>query len=221
MSAKYCQLFTNQPIEFLQSYSVDIKTWFENLMRRNDASATLGRGLVTNAETTKNCQIDFEPVGGVFGLGVDTVEAKFTALGGVSGYWVPYHAGTELPGWADVPRDNPAHRFVFTAGMNGCAFEITESPLGPQYMRVYHNQHPESQLVNDKLKAQNQKLLSRADFSDYGGAQLPPGKNPVAFNFLYYKGGSWAYVFQPQSFDALSNAPAKKQDAGIRAKSIF
>ena len=45
--------------------------------------------------------------------------------------------------------------------------------------------------------------------------------NPVAFNFLYYRNGVWNYVFQPQAFNALSQAPARRLMGQASSRSVF
>ncbi|MGQ5521995.1 hypothetical protein ACUHMQ_01915 [Chitinimonas sp. PSY-7] len=121
----------------------------------------------------------------------------------INAYWCPFIQGMVLPGYVDVPRRNPAHRFIFTAAMNGCALVVTESPLGAHMMRVYHHQHPGSQPVNDLIKAQGQEVISYIAFDDYGrdNGSLPA---PNGFNFLYYRKGGWRFALQPQLFNMVT-----------------
>lgn len=222
MSQKYNALFTTDPFGFIKTYTVDIKTWFENLMRSATTQTRTDAMYKEFVERQKVGAMNLEPVGGLLGFGVDTVEFQFARVGaGIDAYWVPYHAGEGLPGWADVPRRNPTHPFVFTAGMNGCAFVVTDSPLGGAYMRVYHNQHPDNQNVWQSIHGAGRPIISIANFDEYGGGPLGHGINPVAFNFLYYRNSGWNYVFQPQSFNALSLAPARRLVGQASMRSVF
>jgi len=221
MSAYYNNLFTVDPVAFIKTYTVDIKTWFENLGRGKTEARRVGARLVDAANALGACRVDFAPVGGVFGFGVSTVQLQFVQHAGVDAYWVPYHAGGGLPGHCDVPRGNPASNFVFTAGMNGCAFVITDSPKGAGYMRVYHHQHPNENSVWQAIHNAAQNIISYTDFEDYGGPPLAEGMNPVAFNFLYYRNATWVHVFQPQQFSALSQAPAQRLIGLDKVRSAF
>jgi hypothetical protein len=177
--------------------------------------------LVSAANALGSCRLDFEPIGGVLGFAVKTVQVQMIPHGGIEGYWAPYHAGHGLPGFTEVLRQNPPTNFVFTAGMNGCAFVVTDSPKGPAYMRVYHNQHPDVASIWNDINAVGMPVISYSGFQDYGGGALPHGMNPVAFNFLYYRNGTWNYIFQPQSFNALSKDPAQRQIGQASMRSVF
>ncbi len=226
VSAQYNNMFRQNPIGFVNNYTVDIKTWFEGLMRtpRDPAHQYLQASALAGV-----CRFDFEPAGGFLGFGVNTVTARVVGNNGIDAYWAPYHAGGGLPGYTDVLRRNPPTRFVFTAGMNGCAFVVTDSPRGPAYMRVYHHQHPgdannqtqESTSVWQAIANQGQQIISVSSFEDYGGTPPPHGFNPVAFNFLYYRNSTWVYVNQPQQFNALSRAPARRQIGQVTVRSLF
>lgn len=221
MSAHYNGLFRQDPFAFINTYTVDIKTWFEGLMRRAGGGGFEG-ALLQAANTAKVGRFDLAPVGGFLGWGIHTVEVRMTPHGGIDAYWVPYHAGLGLPGYADVPRINPVTPFVFTAGMNGCAFVVTTTPGGGGHsLRVYHNQHPNNHSIWNQIHAVGQPVVSYVDFNDYGGGALDPGMNPVAFNFLYYRNGTWNYVFQPQAFNALSQAPAQRLPGQASMRSVF
>ncbi|BBO81734.1 hypothetical protein DSCO28_23000 [Desulfosarcina ovata subsp. sediminis] len=218
MSAYYNNLFRADPFRFINTYSVDIKGWFEGLMRHGDG---MSRALVQAANAAGVCRLDFDPVGGFFGFGVNTVQVQMIPQGGIDAYWVPYHAGHGLPGFTDVLRLNPPSKFVFTAGMNGCAFVVTDSPKGVAYMRVYHNQHPNVDSIWNDIHNVGMPVISYSGFEDYGGGALPNGMNPVAFNFLYYRNGTWNYVFQPQAFNALSKNPARRLIGQSSMRSVF
>lgn len=219
MSHYYNTLFQADPVGFINTYSVDIKGWFDGLVRISGNGDNFA--LLDASNEAGACCMDFEPLGGIFGYLVDTVQARFVPNGGIPAHWVPYHAGLGLPGYTDVLRLNPASNFVFTAGMNGCAFVVTDSPMGAQYMRVYHNQHPDAQSVWADIHAVGYQVISYAGFDEYGGGTLAPGLNPLGFNFLYYKNSTWNYVFQPQAFDALSQVPAKRLIGQALIRSVF
>ena len=53
------------------------------------------------------------------------------------------------------------------------------------------------------------------------GARWKHGVNPVAFNFLYYRKGTWIYVFQPQSFNAVGQAPLQRLIGQATTRSVF
>lgn len=219
MSNHYNAMFRADPVRFVNTYSVDIKGWFEGLMRSTGnkySHALLGAG-----NALGSCRMDFEPLGGFMGFGVDTVQARFVPNGGIDAHWVPYHGGLGLPGYTDVLKLNPASNFVFTAGMNGCAFVVTDSPKGAAYMRIYHNQHPDEKKVWDEIHSLGLQVISFAGFDEYDSGVLADGINPVAFNFLYYRNSTWHYVFQPQAFNALSQAPARRIIGQASIKSVF
>jgi hypothetical protein len=221
MSAYYNNLFKADPETFVKTYTVDIKTWFENLMRSTSLETRKGAALSEAANAMGVCRADFEPVDGGFFSKTQTVQLRFIPNEGIDAYWVPYHAGLGLPGWADVARTNPPCKFVFTAGMNGCAFVITDSPAGAGLMRVYHNQHPDDPGVMQAIHNVGQPVISFAGFDEQGGMALPHGINPVAFNCLYYRNGTWSYIFQPQAFNALSQAPAHRLPGRSSMRSVF
>jgi hypothetical protein len=218
MSSYYNNLFRLDPFNFINTYTVDIKGWFEGLMRTPQDP---GHQYYAAADEMKFCRLNFDPSEGLLGFGVQTVTAKFVGGTGIDGYWVPYKPGTGLPGYADVKRRNPPTPFVFTGGMNGCAFFVTDSPLGATYMRVYHHQHPGSDAITRRILDVGQPIISIHSFDDYGGAELPYGVNPVAFNFMYYRNSTWNYVSQPQEFAAQSQRPARRQIGCASIRSVF
>ena len=110
----------------------------------------------------------------------------------LTAYWCPYINGVVMPGFVDVPRRNPAHKFVFTAAMNGCAFIIADSLVAGSF-RVYHHQHPGNVVISALITAQTPNIVSMFTFADYGHAN-PPGGLPVAFNFLHYRNVSWSII---------------------------
>jgi hypothetical protein len=221
MTAYYNNLFKADPELFVNTYTVDIKTWFESLVRSLSPETRKSAALCEAANAMGACRADFEPVDGGFFGKTKTVQLRFVPNEGFDAYWVPYHAGQGLPGWSDVIKVNPPSKFVFTAGMNGCAFVVTDSPKGAAYMRVYHNQHPDDNGIMQSIHNVGQPVISFSGFEDQGGAPLPQGMNPVAFNCLYYRNGAWNYIFQPQAFNALSQAPARRLPGRASMRSVF
>jgi hypothetical protein len=219
MSALYNQQFVTNPIGFINNYSVDVMTWFEGLVRTISDETLLGKGLVSMNNRKGWGFFDLEPVGGLLGHGISTVEMRM-AYGGLDAYWVPYHSGLGLPGYAEVKRISPDHPFVFTPGMNGCAFVVTDSPKGPAYMRVYHNQLPSDASVWQDIHGQGRPVISFAGPDDYIPGELG-NRMPIAFNFLYYRNGGWNYVFQPQAFNARILAPAQRLIGQASSRSVF
>lgn len=219
MSDHYNHMFVADPMRFINQYSVDIKTWFENLVRRRDQHSKFYGALVGAASAAGVCRIDLAPVGGFLGAFVDTVEVRLVRHGGINVYWAPYNTGPGLPGFTDVLRVNPPCKFVFTPGMNGCAFVVTDSPRRPLYMRVYHHQHPNNPGIWGQINVLGQPVISYADFTDYDGGPLPNNIAPVAFNFLYYRNGVWHYVFSHRLFrQDLLNTP---DDSQASMRSVF
>jgi len=223
MSAFYNQRFTTDPVGFINHYTVDIKTWFEGLARSHSVDALMGGQLIKMNSLRGWGYFDLESIGGL-GFGINTVELRMV-FGTIGAHWVPYQTGPGLPGFADVKRKNPDYPFVFTAGMNGCAWVVTNSPKGAAWMRVYHHQHPDdnpdTSSVWQSIARTGQHVISYAGPEDYSGGSLGHGVNPVAFNFLYYRKGTWIYVFQPQSFNAASQAPPQRLIGQATTRSVF
>ncbi len=212
MSVHYNTLFQADPINFVRTYTVDIKTWFQSIQQNKTFKGydtRYNEMLLDASNVSKYCRIDLEPFGGFLGFNVHTVQFRMIPNQGIDAYWLPYIHGNESIGYSDIKKEDPPVNFVFTSGMNGCAFIVTESPLGPAYMRVYHNQHPGNHRTTNLIRQMGQSILSSADFNDYGDA-VPEGHIPIAFNFLYYTGSRWIYVFQPQSYPASISTPPRQ-----------
>ncbi|MGJ7535814.1 MULTISPECIES: hypothetical protein [unclassified Variovorax] len=196
------QLFRADPVAYAQLRAINGVSWFMQNAQAQQNPAFAMQVLVLNTAkmgsfdlqgTAQALQVTLRPVGNV--LHQDQP---------ISAYWCPFIQGNVMPGFVDVPRHNPQHRFVFTAAMNGCALMVTNSPLGAHLIRVYHHQHPGQANINQMIQAQGQEVISYIGFDDYGHANqhIPL---PNAFNFLYYRNGAWKYVLQPQLFDPLTN----------------
>ncbi|WP_137936489.1 hypothetical protein [Chitinivorax sp. B] len=207
-------LFMADPLWYIKQRAINGVAWFmrgqanrANQMQ-NTMLNTLKEGVFDLQGEGQAHQVTLTPVGQVL-HGDQPIQA----------YWCPFVQGMVLPGFVDVPKVNPRCKFVFTAAMNGCALVVTESPLGANMIRVYHNQHPGNQQINQLIRNQGREVISFISFDDYGDAnqQMPA---PNAFNFLYYRNGGWRFVIQPQLFNMAThvvtlnpNIPTQISDA--------
>ncbi|WP_431689015.1 hypothetical protein [Hahella sp. NBU794] len=201
--------FISDPIAFLNNNTINHRWFDEHIQRRNNNPQGVSmaeRAAVDLLPYTKMGSFDLQPAATPVG---GRRQSRFAVIhdhpandSALTGYWCPYVNGAGLPGFVDVPRHNPQHRFVFTAAMNGCAFFITESPLGGAYFRVYHHQHPGNVGVNNLISAVTPNVISVFDFSQYGNDNLPGLNLPVAFNFLYYRNSGWVVVSHATAMDA-------------------
>lgn len=143
----------------------------------------------------------------------------------IQGYFFPYLSPPGGPaqvnqrlwdvrnmGWVDVPRQNPAHPFVFTGQMNGCAMVITDSPLGNAYFRAYHYPNVSSYpRFKDQARWQGERRRRVWTVEEYGDAN-----NPDAFNFLHYHNNEWYLYCQPQTQNIVDGRPVMS----IRQKTV-
>jgi hypothetical protein len=121
----------------------------------------------------------------------------------VRGYYFPYLTGPvngvgDL-GWVDILRTNPTHPFTFTGAMNGCAIVVTDSPEGPNLLRVYHYQNEESNpyFLPKRLGGGGNRFPNRVRYwlgnRDYRGRT---DEEVAGFNFLHYHAADqhwWLY----------------------------
>ena len=127
----------------------------------------------------------------------------------INGYFFPYLSppsvtavtngtwGIAQMGCVDVPRLNPAHDFVFTGMMNGCALVFTDSPLGRSHFRVYH--YPS---VSSFPHFMTQMFwLGKPRRGVWAVEHYGSPADPNAFNFLHYDRGDdrWYLCCQPQT----------------------
>jgi hypothetical protein len=126
----------------------------------------------------------------------------------IQGYFFPYLSppggpqqvnnhqwGVRNMGWVDVPRQNPAHDFVFTGMMNGCALVFTDSPLGNTHFRVYHYPNVSTYpRFKTQLRWEGQRRLKVWTVEEYGAVG-----HPDAFNFLHFHNNEWYLYCQPQT----------------------
>lgn len=180
-------LFIGNCLNYLNGVTVDNVNWFRIIGNS---------GTLAAVNLAKSGQFDLQ------GTGINPPRAQFRVMPaagligdvGIAGYWCPFVQGGELPGWVDLPLHNPAHDFMLTAAMQGCALVVTGSPVAG-HIRVYHHQHPDMASVSAAIHAVGQPVISILGYADYGLVGLH-GNAPNAFNFLYYRNAHWNYVTQ-------------------------
>ncbi|AGB84015.1 hypothetical protein D781_3821 [Serratia sp. FGI94] len=182
----------SSPKDFLEANVIDNINWLQEAGRPSDS---VNNRLVTMANSLKEASFDLVRSGTGSGLNrydfrlcTDRTDNDVP----IRAYWCPFIQGNELPGYVDIPRHNPQYQFLFTPAMNGCAFYVTASPESKEMIRVYHNQHPDSELIKEKIGSEP---ISTFSFSEYGTES-----NPNAFNLMSYHNGEWNYISQPQQF---------------------
>ncbi len=184
--------FQADPNRYTNAWIINSVQWFRNAQHGVNAQRNTLLGIL------KEGYFDFVPAGGINSVTLTVIGNQ--NIGGeqpVSAYWCPFVQGNILPGYIDLPRQNPDFRFVFTAAMQGCALVATESPQGPNFFRLYHHQHPDSNNIWTLIHNQNQEVLSILSYADYGQANVANGVGN-SFNFLYYRNSNWVYITQPQ-----------------------
>jgi hypothetical protein len=160
-------LFVGNWDGYLRDVIVDNVSWFRDIGANNAQINGLNVpkagafDLMPTGIAPRRAQFRIAPVGGVIG---DV---------GIGAYWCPFVQGGGLPGWVDLPLHQPAHNFMFTAAMQGCALVVTQSPVA-NHMRVYHHQHPDgaNNGIWQALHAVGQPVISILDYPDYGQAGL-------------------------------------------------
>lgn len=211
--------FIRSPEIFVQASVINNIRWFQSAGR---PEASINNSMISMANRMKQASFDLVRIEVSGGKNVYDLMLCNSLVRNdipIQGYWCPFFQGNTLPGYVDIPRYNPMYQFVFTPAMNGCAFVVTNSPKGSDWLRVYHNQHPATHTVTDLIKKDSRgELLSYFSFDDYGTKE-----NPNAFNFLYYRNSTWMYISQPQAFTIKSNGfgIGYRQDALVKTRSIL
>ncbi len=188
--------FLTDPYDFLRRHSINI-FWFDDFKQR----ALAGQAPLDQADALLRLPIlkygffDLQLVANQQSVDFCVLVRNPTEDRHLGGYWCPYESGTANVGFVDVPRREPHFPFVFTPGMYGCALDLTDSPRGPQYFRVYHNQHPGDPSVEAFIARLSPNRIRRFDFEDYGYTPSIPA-HPAAFNFLYFDGSRWHFISQ-------------------------
>ena len=149
----------------------------------------------------------------------------------VTGYWFPYKTLTpqqleavkegkgpsEGMGWVDFPMTAPAHPFVFTGSMQGCAIVVTLSPANPTtHFRAYHYPNVSSYIGKEgdmsftKWPKSGGDVCAWLDDSQYGAS----ADDVDAFNFLHFSGDQWRIYTQMQRRLTLRNVN-DRTDRGV------
>jgi len=122
----------------------------------------------------------------------------------IHAHWIPFKNGNGTPGYVDIPKDpryataQESAPFAFTPGMNGCSLEIREHLRDDRYMRVFHNQHPESATTNNLVREISGLKIGSFDPDDYHDENSIA---PVAFNMMYFDRDSTNWKFLGQSLE--------------------
>jgi len=216
MSHGHNALFRNNFADYLDKVLIDNISWFRTLPSitpQNVMDGTKGGlfDLVGSGIKRAQLQIATGPIQGDVAIGA---------------YWCPQTTAYNPAGWVDLPKHNPAHMFMFTPAMEGCALVVTDSPVANHY-RVFHHQHPDhgisltpdthnSHLTTgigsfagnmNKLRGTMDiwanirgqgTILSILEYADYG-VEGANGNTTNAFNFLAYRNATWMYVTQGQT----------------------
>lgn len=199
------QMFQNDPVWFLKQRCVDNRTMQVGIE---------GANRIAQLNVTKTGLFDLVPASGRPGENkVTLVDASpgsnhtIVRDTPISALWCPYLSGGALPGFVDVPRASPPTRLILTAAMQGCAFVVTSSPLGAQYFRVFHNQHPEMSSTWAAITSAGcTNVISTLAYEQYEG-----GGMTNAFNLMWRAPKkSWAYVSQTNSFRPSAPVPGSR-----------
>jgi len=193
------KLFMDNPVWFLQKVCVD-----NQAMQLGNAGAKT----LSNLNQWKKGWFDLVPVGANSSNKVTLTNAspwsdhKVIGDEPIKAYWCPFFNGGDLPGWVDVERVKPLHRFVITAAMQGCCFAITDSPISAKYFRVFHNQHPERGATWQSMQQSGvTRIISTLAYEDYGNPSGADGGMTNAFNLLWRPPGkAWSYISQSNRF---------------------
>lgn len=137
------------------------------------------------------------------------IDEFVTATAPIRGYFFPYASppnqivynngtwGIPQMGFVDVPRQNPAHDFVFTGMMNGCALVFADSPVGRTHFRVFHYPNIDSY---PRFKSQ-MFWTGKPRWAVWTVEEYGSDADPNGFNFLHFDRGDnrWYLCCQPQT----------------------
>ncbi|WP_152531792.1 hypothetical protein [Pseudomonas syringae] len=212
----YTAAFKSNPERFLRDHTIDARHVLKMGDRLTDEllSNTIKQGhfaLVHDADT-----------GNFILTHVNAASAADRAKV-IHAHWIPFKSGNSTPGYVDIPKDpryateQDSAPFAFTPGMNGCSIEVREHPNNEAYMRVFHNQHPESSTVNRLVSAISGDKISSFDADDYHDED---SRAPVAFNMMHFDRNSvnWKFIGQSLEFDPYNNQRLSRSRAGISTK---
>lgn len=197
------QEFINNPIVFISQNTISSITWFNRAI--SAYAPVRHKDQIHKCNKDKKALFDLQFYKGQknnleLALVSDKHSDKDDVI--IEAHWCPYVSGTELSGYVDVLRINPQYKFVFTPAMNGCSLIVGDSPLGKNYMRIFHNQHPTNKKINDLIRKNTSdgNITDSFNFDEYGTIDAPN-----AFNFMFYSGSGWCFVGQPQILNVLTN----------------
>ncbi len=212
--------FIGSPDAFISANVVNNVRWMQKA--GNPMASASERGLVSNADNRKRATFDLvreEVIGGKNVYDLVITQQAVVQDQAITAWWCPFYQGTGLPGYVDVPKNNPEHRFVFTPPMNGCSFVVAQSPLNANALRIYHNQHPGMDAVEKSIKSdlKDSEIISTFTFAEYG-----QGNNPNAFNFMYFNNNSqWVFISQPQTLNMQTRQVGFRPAGKVTVKKVL
>jgi hypothetical protein len=141
----------------------------------------------------------------------------------IPGYWIPDTGSSAVvPGFVDIPKQDPKTPYVFTGGMNGCALIVTQAP-DPQKLRVWHARTVDKYDVWEKIGVPREKAFVFGADQYYHEEKMGPVLDRmrsedksgigVALNFLAFENGGWKVV-------SATNAFASAADGRTLAESV-
>ncbi|WP_129707884.1 hypothetical protein [Pectobacterium zantedeschiae] len=209
--------FKSNPERFFAQNIVDIS----GVMKSNDRTSTTH---MLNDVLKKGyfALIPSENGNNKFHLKPVNVSTTTEAENVIYAHWIPFKSGNVTPGYTDVPkiphhapRDDNAI-FAFTPGMNGCALEVREHPTRDNYYRIFHNQHPTSQVQTDlidEIAGSKVDAFTESEYFQHNNALLMP----VAANIMHFdnRQGGWAFISQPQGINMHNNAVERMSDSNV------
>jgi hypothetical protein len=121
----------------------------------------------------------------------------------IMAYYVPYLAyGTitsnnqAMAPLENVSATNPAHKFIFTGGQNGCSLLLLEGAT-PGTVTALHYPNSDGKQAGypllSRINRDKSHIKLAIDFDMYGTAQ-----HPNACSFFYHDGTEWIGLTQPQ-----------------------
>ncbi|HGJ5859907.1 MAG TPA: hypothetical protein ACHBX6_09450 [Arsenophonus nasoniae] len=196
----YNDQFKSNPLQFIANNTINNIIWFQRAV--SSAGTYEQKQWIEMCDTNKKASFDLQ----VHNKQQNTFELALSNPlsnngSAIDAYWCPFNQGTEYCGFVDVPRINPIHNFIFTPAMNGCSLDIANSPINKDFIRIFHNQHPNNKKINDFILANtdDDKLIHTFNFAQYGTPN-----HPNAFNFMFYSHSHWYVISQPQQIDMLT-----------------
>lgn len=196
----YNDQFKANPREFIANNTINNIIWFQRAV--SSAGTFEQQQRIQMCDAIKEASFDLQihnKQQNAFELALSNQHS--TNGSAINAYWCPFNQGTEYSGFVDVPRINPKHNFIFTPAMNGCSLDVGNSPISKDFIRVFHNQHPNNKKINAFILAitSDNQLIHTFSFAEYGTPI-----HPNAFNFMFYSHSRWYVISQPQQIDMLT-----------------